>query len=58
MPPPAQRVAIVNGAARGIGAAVAEHLAAVGHAVGVLDLARNRAGFVGQVLYVAGGPVA
>ncbi|HMT91230.1 MAG TPA: SDR family NAD(P)-dependent oxidoreductase, partial [Dermatophilaceae bacterium] len=32
------RTAIVTGAARGIGAETARHLAASGHAVGILDL--------------------
>ncbi|GAA2902461.1 3-oxoacyl-ACP reductase FabG [Pseudonocardia halophobica] len=35
---PSARVAIVTGAARGIGAAVAARLAAAGHAVGIVDL--------------------
>jgi 3-oxoacyl-[acyl-carrier protein] reductase len=38
MSDPQQRVAIVTGAARGIGAATAERLAAAGHAVAVVDL--------------------
>ena len=50
-----ERIAIVTGAARGIGAATALRLAADGMAVAVLDL--DEAACAGQVIYVAGGPL-
>ena len=47
------RIAIVTGAARGIGAGVAVRLAADGMTVAVLDLDEGNC----QVIYVAGGPL-
>ncbi|MDT0327618.1 SDR family oxidoreductase [Nocardiopsis lambiniae] len=49
------RVAIVTGAARGIGAATAERLAAEGHAVAVLDLKESDAQEVVDRIGAAGG---
>ena len=49
------RVAIVTGAARGIGAAIAQRLAADGAAVAVLDLAATTAGETVERIVAAGG---
>ncbi len=50
-----QRVAIVTGAARGIGAATAARLAADGHAVGVFDLDERACDEVAARIREAGG---
>jgi 3-oxoacyl-[acyl-carrier protein] reductase len=50
-----QRVAIVTGAARGIGAATAKRLAGAGHAVGVLDLDEGACAATVEAITAAGG---
>jgi len=49
------RVAIVTGAARGIGAATAIRLGAAGHAVGVIDLDEGACGDTVAAITSAGG---
>jgi 3-oxoacyl-[acyl-carrier protein] reductase len=53
-----QRVAIVTGAARGIGAATAARLAADGHAVAVVDLDESACETVAASIRAAGGRAA
>ena len=50
-----QRVAVVTGAARGIGAAVARRLGAAGHAVAVLDLDEAATAATVEAVTAAGG---
>ncbi len=52
---PADRVAVVTGAAQGIGAATARRLAAGGARVALLDLTQERAAVVAQEITDAGG---
>jgi 3-oxoacyl-[acyl-carrier protein] reductase len=52
------RVAVVTGAGRGSGAAIARRLAMEGHEIAVLDISTDHAETVavsGQVIYAAGG---